>query len=121
MTFYNTLFLSAIVHPLDEIIQELVRHITDAELPHSTPVGANNLSDILDAIEDDMAVNVLAIYVSSVIQMIDGSRCARDLWFGLFIKLFVSGNQSRLKVGGWKLDTQPRGRRQRISASCNSI
>ena len=73
MTFNNTLFLSAIIHPLDEVVEELVRHVTDAELPYAAPVRAKDLANILDAVEDNMPVDVLAVDVSSVIEMIDCS------------------------------------------------
>ena len=50
MTFYNTLFLSAIIQSLYEVLQELIGHITNTELPDSTPVRAHNLTNVFDTV-----------------------------------------------------------------------
>jgi hypothetical protein len=81
--------LNSVVHPLDEVIQELVRHITNTELPHSTPVRTHNLANILDTIENGVAVDILAVDVSSVIEMVDCTRRAGNLRFRLGIKLLI--------------------------------
>jgi hypothetical protein len=70
MTFYNTLFLNPVVYPLHEVIQKLVGHIANTELPDSTPVWTNDLANILNAVKDEVAIHVLAIHMGSVVQMI---------------------------------------------------
>ena len=50
MTFYNTLFLNAVVHPVGEVGRQFLRQTLDTELPHARPVGAHDRSDVLDSI-----------------------------------------------------------------------
>ena len=50
MTFYNTLFLNAVIHSLIEVGGQLLGETLGAELPHAIPVGAHDLTNISNPI-----------------------------------------------------------------------
>ena len=79
---FGAAHLDPIVHSLGEVGRQFFRQSFYTELPHSIPVGAHDLPDIGDPIQDDVTVYILAIDVRSMPEMELGTRRAGDSGLG---------------------------------------